>query len=63
MTHILSPPEGTTWQHLRTGAILLYATGAPEALMAGFIVFKIVADVVAHLREHSPGRPDGLPES
>ena len=35
------------------GAIIMAATGAPEALMAAFITFKIVLDVVAHLREHT----------
>ena len=45
------------------GAIFMAATGAPEAFMAAFIAFKIVLDVVAHLKEHGPGRPDSLPES
>ncbi len=45
------------------GAIFMAATGAPDALMAAFIAFKIMLDVVAHLKEHGPGRPDSLPES
>lgn len=49
---------GVMFGGLFLGAMLLSATGAPEVLMAGFIGFKIVADVVAHLREHSSATND-----
>ncbi len=49
---------GVMFGRILLGAIIMAATGAPEALMAAFIAFKIVLDVVAHLREHGLGRPD-----
>ena len=41
------------------GAVLVFLTEAPSALMSIFIVLKIVADVIAHLNEHDMIRRDG----
>ncbi len=41
------------------GAILVFLTGAPSALMSIFTVLKIVADVIAHLNQHDMIRKGG----
>jgi hypothetical protein len=41
------------------GAIFVFLTGAPSALMSIFIVLKIVADVIAHLNQHDMIRKGG----